>query len=152
MLRTRRTQHLIPDAEVIDVGPLVAACHHYGLVFSYSAVARGKCLYEFVARHDLDVGKPLEMYFWQCYPSAFADGLLRPYLRGIPQNARLLTLAQHLVQVALMDVQAVASQHFRLQGRTPFFTDWRQLGTVANEQQAAVAFVIDKTHQVVEQR
>ena len=64
----------------------------------------------------------------------------------------MLTLAQHLVQITFIDLQAVSSQHVGTQCRAFLFAYWGQLRLVANEQQAAIAItIVNVLHQIIEQ-
>ena len=75
-------------------------------------------------------------------------------LRGVPENARLLSLSKYLIQVTFIDPHPIAAQHVGHQRRTLVFTHWRQLGLVADEQHTTVRAttrLIDEGHQVVEQ-
>ena len=129
-------------------------------------IAVGQRLDEFVARHDADVVEPRHANLRQSQRkttghsgapgvpvsrSWFSGGAQAPDSRCVPQDARLLTLSQHLAQVALVDVQAIAAQHACLQGGTVCLAHGWQLGLIANEHQSAVAVVIDETDQIVHQ-
>ena len=72
-------------------------------------------------------------------------------LRGIPQDARLLTLAQHLVEVALIHRHPISAQDVCHQRRTLLFAHRRQLCLIADEKHPTVLPAVDKLHQVVEQ-
>ena len=110
--------------------------------------ARGQRLNEFIAWHAHDIRKTVKANLRQL-TSAISHHT--SYLGGIPKNPGVLSLAQHLGEVGLIDLHAVATQHMGHQRRTLFLAHRGQLGTVANEQQTAVLIVIDKTDQVIEQ-
>ena len=58
-------KHHIPYTIIKYIGAFVASCNHHRLVLSHLAVAAGKTLYEFIARHHNDIGKALETDSWQ---------------------------------------------------------------------------------------
>ena len=74
-----------------------------------------------------------------------------PNPRSIPEDAGILTLTEHLVEVALIDHHAIAPQDISHQCRALLLTHRRQLGLVAYQHQTTVHAVIDELHQVVEQ-
>ena len=151
-------KHLVADALIVDVGALVAAGDDDGLVLPHVRIAVGKRLDEFVARHDVDVVESRHPYLRQrggnmeCRGARrFSGGAEASDFCRIPQNARLLTLSQHLAQVAFVYVQSIAAQHVALQCGTVGLADRRQLCAVADEHQPAVTVVVDEADQVVHQ-
>ena len=149
----------VADALIVDVGTLVAAGDDDGVINASMTIAGGQRLYQLVARNNPYVVKVAETNLRHKYslssllfPLSSKFSPLSSNSRRIKQDARLLRLAQHLVQVGLKNGHAIATQHGGLQRRTLLLANRRQLGTVTNEQQTAVAVVIDETHQIVEQR
>ena len=109
----------------------------------------GKRLYEFGSRHQLDVLEAGEMDFRK-----LRNVIVRNHLtnhRGIIQNARLLTLTEHLVQIAFINRQAVAFEHGSMKGRRFLLADRRQLRLVANQHQAVVMTLINEMNQIIQQ-
>ena len=70
---------------------------------------------------------------------------------GIIEDARRLTLSQHLIEVALVNLQTVSLHHRCAEGRRLLLAHRGQLCLVTDEQQAVVMSLIHKLHQVVEQ-
>ena len=71
---------------------------------------------------------------------------------GIVEDARLLTLSQHFIEVGLIDVEPVALQRSCAECRSLSLLAYgRQLRPVADEQHAAVLPLIDIAYEVVEQ-
>ena len=121
-------------------------------------------LNQLIAWHRLYIGKALE-------PDTRQSGnlIMRNHLpdhRGIPEDTRSLPafqwpLAEHLVQVTLIDLHPIAAQHIGHQRRTLILAHRRQLGLIADEQHPTVIgrgkrrgralAVIHKLHEVVEQ-
>ena len=60
-------------------------------------------------------------------------------------------MAQHFVKVALIDSQSVAFDYRAHKGRTLTLAHRRQLGLVADEQQTAVAPLINEAYEVVKE-
>ena len=145
-------EHLITDALIIDIGPLVAASDHDGLICPHPIIARGESVDKFAAWHHLDVSEPCKADLRQLRHLIVGNHLTD--LRGIPKNARLLSLSKYLVQVTFIDTHTIAAQHIGHQRRTLVFAYWRQLSLVADEQHTTVRAttrLIDEGHQVVEQ-
>ena len=142
-------QHHVAYALVVDVGSLVAACHHHGFVVSHLRVACGELLYEIVARHHLYVGKARKGDFREL--SHLVMGYHLPYNGGVVEYAGQRTLAQHLAEVCLKHVKTVAPHKVGTQRWRLLLSHWRQLGGVADEHKAAVAPVVDILCKVVEQ-
>ena len=72
--------------------------------------------------------------------------------RSIIQDTGLLTLTKHLIEVALIHFQAIALQHHRLKSRRFLLPHRRQLSLVTDNHQTVVAPLINKMHQVVQQK
>ena len=96
----------------------------------------------------MDVRKTLKMNLRQ-----FTSAIIHQPsdLCSVIKDATLLTLAQHLVECALIDVQSIATQHGSHQRRTLLLADGWQLCLVANEHHPAVTAIIHKANQVVQQ-
>ena len=139
----------VANALVVDVGPLVRAGDDDGLVVAHAAVARCQLLNQLVARHHADVGEAPKANPWQFR----LRGVERHATDacGVEEDARVLTLTQHFVQVGLKNLQPVGPHHARRQGRTLLLAYGWQLGAVANQHQSTVPSVVDVAHQVVEQ-
>ena len=134
------SQYLVANALVEDVGTLVRARHHHRLVQSHLTITAGQRLYQFVARHHLDIRKPVNQHLGKSNREVETPlstwrgvGGEAPDLCRIPQNATLLTLSQHLVERTLIDMQAKATQHGSHQRRTLLLAYGWQLCLVANE-------------------
>ena len=67
---------------------------------------------------------------------------------GVIEDARLRCLTEHLVEGGLVDVEVVATETGGAEGGTLRLADGRQLGLVADEQQAAVAAVVDELEKI----
>ena len=142
-------KHHIANALVEDVGTLVTASHDDGVVQTHMMITIGKRLYEFGSRHLLDVGEFGEMDFRK-----LRNVIVRNHLtnhRGIIQNARLFTLAEHLVQVAFINRQAVTFEHGSMKGRRFLLADRWQLRLVPNQHQAVVMTLINEMNQIIQQ-
>ena len=161
-------EHRVADALIIDVRPFVASRHHHRVVNTHPTVTGGQTLDEFVARHHLDIVKAINMYFRRdggaevrrceittCIKTILVPSYLRtfvpPNTSGIPQNARVFCLSQHLVEVALIDGESIAAQHVSHQGRTLILAHRGELSYIAHQHQSAVASTIDKLDEIVEQ-
>ena len=142
-------KHLVAYALVVYVGALVRPRHHHRLVHAHLRVARCKRLDKLVARHIDDVGKSLEPNLGQL--RSLVMGYHLAYNGGVVENARLLTLSQHLLKVALVHRQSVAPHEVGAQGRRFFLAHRWQLRLVADKHQPAVAARIYKLHKVVQQ-
>ena len=112
-------------------------------------ITAGNLLYEFVAPHYLYVGKSLKMYLWQ------TGGLVMlyhpSYGGGIVEYAAALALSQHLVEVALKDMETEAADGASIESWRLLFAHRRQLRLVADEHQVAVVARVDISDEVVEQ-
>ena len=82
-----------------------------------------KLLNEFIAGNNLDIGEALETDLRQLRHLIVSNHLSDH--RGIPENSRLLRLAEHLIQIAFEDLQAVTGKNGCHQGRRIFFTHRR---------------------------
>ena len=138
-------EHLITDALVIDVRPFVAARDDDGLIQTYTTVTRGQRLHQFVAWNTDYISKALETDFREDWNHIIPD------LRRIPQDTRCLTLTEHLIQIALIDLDTIAAQHISHQCRTLLLAYGWQLGFVAYEQHTAVLSTVHELHQIVKQ-
>ena len=96
----------------------------------------------------------------QEYKGATHDGLdlvgqdsknIHSTVNGVVEYAGQRTLTQHLAEVCLKHVKAVAPHKVGTQRWRLLFSHWRQLGGVADEHKAAVATVVDILCKVIEQ-
>ena len=96
----------------------------------------------------MDVRKALKMNLRQ-----FTSAIIHQPsdLCSVIKNATLLTLAQHLVERALIDVQSIAAQHGSHQCRALLLANRWQLCMVADEHHPTVTAIIHKANQVVQQ-
>ena len=142
-------EHLRAYAPVVYHGPLVAAGYDYGLVKPGVAVAPRERVDKFPAAHSADIGKAAEAHLGQRHGADARDHAAHG--GGVEEYARAFTLAEHGVELGLVDAQPVALHHGSLQGRALGLAHRGQLGAVADEQQAAVAPAVYVVHEVVEQ-
>ena len=109
----------------------------------------GKRLYQFGSRHRLDIRKARKANLRE-----LGDVIMGYHLtnhRGIIKNARLLALAKHLIQIALINRQSISLQHGSIEGRRFLFANRRQLRLIADKHQAVVSALIHKMYQVIQQ-
>ena len=142
-------KHAVADALVVDVGAFVRSGEHNGLIVAYPAVTGIERLYQFVAWHQVDVGEPFEPHLReQRLPVAPNHP---PHHSGVVEDARLLSLAKHLVELAMHHMQSVACHEVGIEGWRLLLAHRWQLCGVADKEHPAVLSGVDKTHQVVEQ-
>ena len=70
---------------------------------------------------------------------------------GVAEDTRLGRLPRHLAQLIFPHGEAIPLQHRSVEGRAALLTYRRQLGRIAQQNQAAMFARIDILHQVVEQ-
>ena len=97
----------------------------------------------------MDVGEATETDFGQ--QGKLVAVYHPPYRRGVIQYSGVVALAQHLVKVALIDSQSVAFDYRAHKGRTLTLAHRRQLSLVADEQQTAVAPLVNEAYEVVKE-
>ena len=98
-------EHHIAYALVIDIGALVTTRDDHRFVKPHMMITITKTLHQFGTRHHHDVCKTLKSYQWQpCH------SIVRYHLSdesGVIQYARRLALSQHLVEIALINLQPI---------------------------------------------
>ena len=102
-------KHHVADALVKDVGALVATSHHNGIVKSYMMIAVAKSLDEFCTRHLPDIRETGETDFRQLGNVIMGNHLADA--GSIKEDARLLTLTDYFVQIALINRQSIPLEH-----------------------------------------
>ena len=142
-------EHHVPDTIIIYIGALVASGDDHRLVHPHMMITVAKTLHQLCSRHHHDIGKALEAYQRKSCHSIMGYHLSDE--GGIIEDARRLTLSQHLIEVALVNLQTVSLHHRCAEGRRLLLAHRGQLCLVAYEQQAVVMSLIHKLHQVVEQ-
>ena len=98
-----------PDPFVVDVRPFVTPCDHHGLIHSYLRIGSVEMFHEFVTRDNLYIRKAMEADAGELEDSLFCvePAGWRNHLSDIcriEQDTTLLTLAQHLVEIACIDL------------------------------------------------
>ena len=143
------SEHRVAYALVVDIGPFVRPGEHDGLVGAHVAVAAVERLDELVAGHHADIGEAGEPHLGQ--KSLAVAAYHPPHHRGVVEDARRLSLTEHLVELAIEHLQAVSGQDVGQEGRRLLLAHRRELCRIANEEHAAVLSGIDIPDQVVEQ-
>ncbi len=143
-------KHHISYTIIIYIGAFVTSCNHHRLIFSHLAVAAGKTLYKFVARHHNDIGKALETDSRQLRYLVVSYHL--PDNVGIIKDTGVGSLAQHLVHLYRKHLKSVSpGNNVAHQCRRLFLPDRRQLCTVAYKHQPTVLARINIFHKIIEQ-
>ena len=112
-------------------------------------IAACQFFYQFRARHLLDIRKARYLYLRQRVTFVFRYQL--PQLRGIPQDTRLLHLADYLSQANLTDFKPVSFQRIGKKRRTQFLPHRRKLRRIPHQQKTTPLPRIDKLYQVIQQ-
>ena len=138
---------MAPDAFVKTVGPPVGTGDDDGLFASVTGIALLHLFEELPAVYRPEVG------IGHLEEGRLRDARLQhaPHHGGVEQDARIVALAHHFVQRAVLH-RTVCCHEIGVERRTAVVSYWRQLGIVAHEEDAAACTLPDISEEVVEQR
>ena len=138
---------MAPDAFVKTVGPPVGTGNDDGLFTSVAGIALLHLFEELPAVYRPEVG------IGHLEEGRLRDARLQhaPHHGGVEQDARIVALAHHFVQRAVLH-RTVCCHEIGVERRTAVVSYRRQLGIVAHEEDAAACTLPDILEEVVEQR